>query len=279
MRAISIGGLMRISVCLLGAVVMVPATVIVARSADLVAPALAGPAIAAPDVASGWYLRGGIGYVDYVPGKEDTSHKVAGSALVGLKTREAFSIGAGVGYRFNEFLRFDVTADYRSRSKFVDRSSRTNFAQGFNEETGKFGTSSALANAYFDLGTWHGLTPYVGVGVGVANQGFQRFFSETTCTTVACGDPAVVHAIGRQGDYIFRPNRTGTTLAWALMAGVSADLGRGLSLDASYRYLNAGKAQSGVDAFGFDTRLKSVKSQEARIGLRWAISSLPLMPY
>lgn len=261
---------------LLGGMAIAICTVGTAFSADSLAgrpPSGAGPA---SDLASGWYLRGDVGYVDYVRPREDTSRKVAGSPLVDLRTDGTFSAGGGVGYRFNEFLRVDATADYRSEARFVDRSSRTNFAEGFNEETGKFGSVLALANAYVDLGTWHGLTPYVGAGVGVASQGFRNFLSETTCTTVTCGDPSVVHAVGLQGNKVFRPDLNDTSLAWALMAGVSTDLGRGFSLDVGYRYVNAGKARSGVDAYGFDTRLKDVESHEVRVGLRWALSGLRL---
>jgi opacity protein-like surface antigen len=221
---------------------------------------------------NGWYLRGDIGYVDYVPPKEDTSKKLAGSPLVGLKFDNAFSIGGGIGYKFDRLLRFDLTGDYMSDTKFIDRSSRTNFAQGFNTETGKFGAAVTLANAYIDIGSWYRLTPYVGGGVGFASHGFNRFFSETTCTTVACGNPAVVHTIGLQGDKISRPDKMDITLAWALMAGVSIDLGRGFSLDTGYRYLNMGPARSGRDAYGFDTRLKSAEAHEVRVGLRWALA-------
>lgn len=247
------------------------ATMATAAHSDELSTSPPGQDVAANEFGSGWYLRGDIGRVDYVPPKQGRAVGAVGSPLVGLKFDKTFSIGGGIGYRFNRFLRFDVTADYRGETRFMDRSSRTNFAEGFNEETGKFSAIVALANVYADLGTWYGLTPYVGAGVGVARQGFRGFFSETTCTTVTCGDPAVVHVIGLQGDKVFRPNRTGTTLAWALMGGISTDIGRGFSLDTGYRYLNAGHARSAIDAYGFDTRLKDIKSHEVRVGLRYPL--------
>jgi hypothetical protein len=39
------------------------------------------------------------------------------------------------------------------------------------------------------------------------------------------------------------------------------------TVDASYRYLNAGKARSGFDAFAQNTRIKDITANEFRVGM------------
>jgi len=111
----------------------------------LMAAGLAGQAWAA-DVdyemaaaLSGLYVRGDIGasFLDWNGGKDDT----------------AFLFGAGLGYRFNDYLRADVR--YSRAGKFS--------IGGGTDLT----ASSVLGNIYFDLPLrdWP-LRPYLGAGLG-----------------------------------------------------------------------------------------------------------------
>ena len=100
-------------------------------------------------------------------------------------TTTNFTGGAGFGYRWNDWLRFDATWDYRtgpggSRQATVvcpygltGVSSPGGVPLGFLYDTTNTCNGSAsvrqndnafLANAYFDLGTYYGFTPYVGGG-------------------------------------------------------------------------------------------------------------------
>ena len=119
------------------------------------------------------------------------------SALVGAPltignganwTTTNFTGGAGFGYRWNDWLRFDATWDYRngpggSRQATVvcpygltGVSSPAGVPLGFLYDTTNTCDASAsvrqfdnafLANAYFDVGTYYGFTPYVGGGLGM----------------------------------------------------------------------------------------------------------------
>lgn len=241
-----------------------------ALAADLLPPPPPPPPPAEPVAIGGnWYLRGDFTASDFRNPKDDTLAGTPGAPIVALRLGSTQGYGGGVGYRFNSFLRADVTVDARSRSRFRDFSSRTLFTQGFNQEAGKLDVVTGLFNVYADLGTWWGLTPYIGAGIGFAHKRFHDSWSGTTCLTAFCGDTQPIYAIGAQG-FDPRGNHSATTFAWAAMAGLSYEVGAGVSIDASYRYLDIGKARTGFDAFGFNTRIKDIAANEFRIGLRWA---------
>src|SRR5277367_65672 len=81
----------------------------------------------------------------------------------------------GVGYEFNNWLRFDVTGEYRTKAMFKATGSYTNFCGGggtcFDVNTGNLSSSVFRANTYIDFGTWWCLTPFIGAGVGGAYNG------------------------------------------------------------------------------------------------------------
>ncbi|MFE1598468.1 outer membrane protein [Methylobacterium sp. ID0610] len=246
-----------------------------AGAADLLPPAPPLPAPApAVEIGTGWYLRGDYTASDFRRPGDDTLPGTPGAKLVDLRLSSTDGYGGGIGYRFNSFLRADFTIDARTASRFHDYSSRTNFVEGYNEEAGKLDVLTGLFNVYADLGTWWGFTPYVGAGIGFAEKRFHNAWTRTTCTTVTCGDTQPIYAIGPQTTDA-RANHSVTTFAWAAMAGLSYEVAYGVSIDASYRYLDIGKARTGFDAYGYNTRLKDVTANEFRIGLRWAFGGLP----
>jgi opacity protein-like surface antigen len=246
-----------------------------AHAADLLPPPPPMPVPEAPvPVGSGWYLRGDFTASDFRNPKDDTLPGTPGAKILGRRLSSTEGYGGGVGYRFNSYLRADVTVDARSRSRFRDYSSRTLFKEGYNEEAGKLDVVTGLFNVYADLGTWYGVTPYVGAGVGFADKTFRDGWTQTTCTTATCGDTQPTYTIGPQG-FDARKSHGATTLAWAAMAGLSYEIGAGVSIDASYRYLEVGKARSDFDAYGFNTRVKDIRANEVRVGLRWAFGAAP----
>lgn len=246
-----------------------------AGAADLLPPPPPLPAPApAVEIGTGWYLRGDFTASDFHKPGDDTPPGTPGAKLVDLRLSSTQGYGGGIGYRFNSFLRADFTVDARSRSRFHDYSSRTGFVEGFNEEAGKLDVLTGLFNVYADLGTWWGFTPYIGAGVGFAEKRFHSAWTRTTCLTVTCGDTQPIYAIGPQAVDL-RANHSVTTFAWAAMAGLSYEIGKGVSIDASYRYLDIGKARTGFDAYGYNTRLKNITADEFRIGLRWAFGAVP----
>ena len=117
-------------------------------------------------------------------------------------------------------------------------------------------TTTAMFNAYKDLGNWRGITPYIGAGVGVAyNQ-----MDEVSFT----GNTLLVNRI--EGD-------SRLSLAWSLMAGIGWQVSDRAILDLGYRYIDFGKAQSGrVDSGNFvnpRVTINDMSAHEVKVGLRY----------
>ena len=245
-----------------------------AAAADLLPPPPPPPAVAEPvAIGTGWYLRGDFTQTWYknpsdaaLPDPNDPGMP----PLVGLRLSPEGGYGGGVGYKLNEWLRVDATFDQRAASSFRGYSSRSVFQTGYNIEAGKLDVMTGFVNAYFDLGTWFGLTPYIGGGVGFADKSMRRNYTQTTCLMAGCDGGA---GTGPR-EAAFRANHSMVTFAWALTAGLSYELGAGFSLDAAYRYVDLGRAKSGLDAYGGGTRLKDLTANEFRIGLRYRFADL-----
>ncbi len=120
-------------VILLAGAIMVPA-VVSAKAADVDpdVPIAADPAM------MGIYLRADAGwsFLDWSGGLDD----------------DAFVFGGGVGYRFTDNVRADVTADWSGDYRVAP--------------AGDLSTTTVLGNVYFDWANDTMFTPYVGVGAG-----------------------------------------------------------------------------------------------------------------
>jgi opacity protein-like surface antigen len=143
--------------------------------------------------------------------------------------------GGGVGYQWNNWFRVDATVEYRGAASFhaLDRFFNPFFGGGrfdTNDYTASKSEFVALVNGYIDLGTWWCVTPFVGAGVGVAYNKIEHF-----------RDVNVITAGGGWAD-----TGTQTNFAWALMAGAAYKVTPSFAVELSYRYLNLGKAQTGL---------------------------------
>lgn len=193
---------------------------------------------------SGWYLRGDIGYRQSNIGGTSTTNGVGNPSSSELDA--AFSAGGGFGIKHG-WLRADVTADYMTKADY-----RGSLATADDVRTSIEGVV-ALANVYFDLGTWSGFTPYVGVGVGASNL--------WTKGLVSPGLPANTDM------------STGTKwgMAWAAMAGASYQISARMLIDGGYRYIHMGEASTGEDILGNQLHFNDLTAHELRIGVRYLI--------
>lgn len=114
-----------------------------------------------------------------------------------------------------------------------------------------------MFNAYKDLGTWRGLTPYVGAGIGMAYNVMDDVYFT--------GNPNLVNRIHGASDLSF---------AWSLMAGVGYQISDRTTIDFGYRYMDFGKAASErSDSGGFvnpRVKLDDIAAHEFKIGVRYA---------
>lgn len=216
----------------------------------------------------GWYLRGDIGISNQdVKNLNNAQYSTATSVTaVGMGFDSAGIFGLGVGYYFNDWLRFDVTGEYRSRANFHGLDIYRNGATfGTDEYSGSKSEWLVLGNAYVDLGTWYSVTPFVGAGVGFSRNTIHSFLDVNTPTAgVAYGDTA-----------------SKWNFAWALHAGLSYKVTKNFAVELSYRYVSLGDARSGdlVTYTGGNSlynpmEFNKLTSHDVRLGLRMNLDAL-----
>jgi opacity protein-like surface antigen len=137
-----------------------------------------------------------------------------------------------------------------------------------------------MFNGYVDMGTWWGVTPYIGGGLGFAYNKLSGFTD--TGYAYTGNDPA-----SPTGGYLTDGGKW--NFAWALMAGLSFNVTQNLKLDLGYRYLDYGKYTSGKShCLDYDHQdfscsggaytiysKNDLASNDFRIGLRWMIGEEP----
>lgn len=268
------------TVCVATAVLLLAAPTF-AKAADMLdLPAADETAIEAePEVGSNWYLRGDIGYVHATDLSIDSNFGTYGS----VERDDTITLGGGMGYDFGWF-RADITGDYafdgnlqaRRSSDPCDADATLPGATCSARDSVDLNVFTTLVNGYFDLGTWSGLTPYVGAGVGLAYVDFNGPWStRETCTTTgdACPDgntTATSYQFANSGASTWR-------LAWALNAGASYALSPNVALDVGYRLvgIDDGDAVATYRSFGGinlgKVEYSDLYNQEVRVGFRYTI--------
>ncbi|UCI27246.1 outer membrane protein [Mesorhizobium sp. B2-8-5] len=220
----------------------------------------------------GWYIRGDIDYHwSHFGGSDYTTYNAAAPQIPGSfatgKLKGSFSAGAGVGYQVNQYFRTDVTFDWMGKSDF--QGSTNGFCATptvhacTSSDTSSYSAMLLLANAYVDIGTWHGVTPYVGAGIGGAWVKWDTLHNTDD-------DGSFEHSGGK-----------GWRFAYALMAGASYCLTDQVKLDVGYRYshINGGKmfeyaSDSNVGP-GYD---HGISVHEVRGGLRYQFGQSDCAP-
>jgi len=191
---------------------------------------------------SGPYLRVDIGYglttdPDGTQSAGPTSAEDSGNFGV---------FGGGAGYRFNKYLRADMSMAYRPETS-IDSTS----AAG-NSNASEVDALSVMANVYVDTGQFGMLTPYVGAGIGYA-----RLSTGTLTTT---------------GGNASETGETADNVAYALMAGGAFHLSDEIALDIGYRFISLGEmVQSGQFSDGTTgqaTEFDELLVHEVKAGIR-----------
>ena len=219
---------------------------------------------------SSWYLRGDIGITNQQIGSltnaQDVNNQVTN---IGLGFDASPLFGIGIGYNFNNWLRFDVTGEYRSRANFHGTQVITS---GGGTITDEYSASKSewlfLFNGYVDLGTWNGFTPFVGAGVGVSRNTISSF--QDICTV--CGPT---------GSVAFGDETSTWNFAWAIHAGVAYKVSKNFTVELAYRYLDMGNAESGdiYTYLGGNTvvnpmQFNDLTSHDIKLGVRFNFDGL-----
>jgi opacity protein-like surface antigen len=264
-----------------------------ARAADLPPIPSLPEAESGPAEFGGWYLRGDIGGGVNMTAPElriapdPIAAGLAGGFISSAATKTfnnatlspSAMIDAGVGYQFDGWFRADATLEYRAgarlHSQYAARgpASASGVPSQYAEfDRGDVSSIVGLVNGYASPGSWYGLSPFVGAGVGFADNRTSGWTVETP--------------LGATG----YANRSRMSFAWALMAGVDYDLTSNLKLELGYRYLNYGSITTGGSncggtfftaycGSGVASAISSrnrLASSDFRLGLIYTIGGPPL---
>ena len=232
---------------------------------------------------SGWYLRGDIG-VGIQHFKSFDFTQTAGGAwpaswrIDQKDLKDTFFLAAGIGYAWNNWLRVDVTGEYRAAAKFKAVGIYFNGVErGFDIYDGDHAAAVFLLNAYVDLGTWWSITPFIGAGVGGAYH-MVSALSDTGINTDGFGASSLRYADKDHANWAF---------AWAAHAGVAYTVTNGFKVELAYRYLNMGSAQTaevlcGAAGCGVGGaprayyHLRTIDSHDIKLGVRWLLQPEPV---
>ena len=259
------------------------------------------PAPPPPAEFNGWYLRGdvGVGVNANNPGlgitPDPVATGIADGSLSTAATNNFFNstlsssgfADVGIGYQVNSWFRADITGEYRGGANLqslevvTDKTilpgnvSGQQYADFYRANLSSY---IAMVNGYVDMGTWYGVTPYLGAGVGVA---YNKLAGMTDQGTAYPGNGNLYPTGGYFGD----GNKT--NFAWSLMAGLSFNVTQNLKLELGYRYLDYGKFTSGssnclatvgigVASCGGGSgnviySRNTLASNDFRLGLRWML--------
>ena len=262
----------------MGALAAVAMSAHLSAAADLDPPA---PIIEHKPISAGggFYLRGDIGYSLWED--PDLTNFNANSGIdnrfINEDSEDAFVIGGGVGYKFNKHFRTDLTFDIRTNKTITGDAecgcvADLGVPSTFDTSRQKTDVDIAtfFANAYFDVGKFGGLTPYVGGGIGAAYVNYGTYISSNNPTTTNGGGPTAV---------LFNPSDSETQtflgenelrFAWNLQAGASYEINDNLALDGSYRYTRIDNGRVANIVPGSDvTEESDLEGHEFRVGIRY----------
>ena len=235
-------------------------------------------------VSQGWYLRGDLGYSGWMKGGKPhyTAYQPGGTVFStedfdNARFSKPLSYGVGMGYQFNNFLRTDLTTDFfnGSLSGGSDMNLRCDTGEavgtscGFNHDA-DYSAINVMANGYVDLGTYAGITPYLGAGAGVTYLRWGSLNTTPYCIDGASACSGTTYGTGKlNGEDSWR-------FTYALMAGASVDLTNRIKLDVGYRYSDTaggkmfqyGTTEKGWGAAGTKGHDDGFQKHEIRAGIR-----------
>ena len=257
-------------------------------AADLIpTPTYDAPAeIEVSGMATGWYIRGDIGYTS---NDHRGVHYLQGNSFSGsFESHDLDSnwmLQGGIGYQLTDYARVDLTLAHFTSASFSGSSAQNAACNGYTGNTCDYSDTAELesvnlimANAYWDMGTFSGFTPYVGAGIGGAKVKWGTLMNDQTCSAAGTANAGVTTPCN---DNDFKhPGQSSTRFAWQVHAGASYDIRCDLKLDGGYTYtkINGGKmfgeaynATTGAYAGGGIGYDNGLEMHTGRVGLRYQL--------
>ena len=178
-----------------------------------------------------------------------------GDRLPGSNSKDAARAGGGlaIGYDFNPVFSLPVRAEleyaaYGNASHhlgFVDRVVGDSLSAKH-----RVGFQTLLANVYWDITNFHGFTPYIGGGIGMA-------FLKTRVNYSYAGTGEYENGSFSDTDTVFA-GQVGLGCSYAFTDNISADLG--------YRFLMMGDGDA--DISGMSMKSKDLYAHQLTLGVR-----------
>jgi len=251
-----------------------------AMAADMLADS---PEYTNVEFGTGWYLRGDIGAgiipananSDFGGGDFDLGSPISVSVSAGRTYAEGFRLEAN----FNHFNGLSGS----SRNGYSDCGTEdhdSNPATANIAVTGdcavttvsNLNAASLMANVYMDFSQYWGVRPYVGAGLGAALVSWSSFNWTDTCTgtvTTDCGTGGGIGTNTRDsGSFAAEEN---FTYAANIMAGVSYEISKEVTLDLGYRYTYLGDIGFADTATSSGRNIGAMDMHEVRVGVRYEI--------
>ena len=194
-----------------------------------------------------WYVRGDFSYADH---DEPDMFESNITDFTFEKIDNAWSLGGGVGRYISKHTRFDLTLEYRFETEVSGRDPQMSSWHETDLES-----LVGLANIYYDFGCRCQFTPYIGFGLG--------FVHHETSRRVITSELPGVPLMGGPGD-------EQTDVAAAAMVGFSLAVANGFLVDAGYRFLYLGDAETGPtdDGLWAPLEIEGILAHEFRVGVR-----------
>jgi opacity protein-like surface antigen len=233
----------------------------------------------------GWYLRGDIGFSNQRIDSLDF-HSHAG--LLSLNQNTGFDtggiFGVGVGYQFNNWLRADVTGQFRGKANFKGTDVFTFpvggvVGHGIDNYNASKSELLFLANAYVDLGTWWGVTPFIGAGIGSARVSISNFTDNGQVDTFFNPPSVPVPITGSFPGSATATDASKWNFAWALHTGLAYKVSPNLTIELGYSYVDFGSGTTGnVASFNAPTlgnkfTFNNITSHDVKFGVRWELEA------
>lgn len=167
----------------------------------------------------------------------------------------SYVVGGGAGYRFNDYLRADVTIGYRGGYDIDASQSVSGSTFAVN---GDVSSLTGMVNAYVDVAKFGMFRPYVGGGIGVSRNKVSNLSASYLGVTGSVND------------------HSETSFAWQASAGVGVEVAPNVTVDVGYRYVDLGSMKTGdtvtiggTSFGGAGSSDGDLRAHELQIGLRY----------
>lgn len=144
-----------------------------------------------------------------------------GIRTIGYKPDPGLSIGAAIGYNYSNFR---VEGEFSCQRHYIYEGSMDSVSQGELDTTmsAEMISYAGLLNVYYDLHVWNAFTPFLSVGIGMADV----YMNDVKTYTIG----------GEPNPWYMVENFNGTSLVYQIGGGVSYAFCDNIAFDFKYRY-------------------------------------------